>query len=95
MKLTQITLVAVLSAAFLSPAFAEQSMSPAEMDALKGEVAQAGKTDQERMAFWKTMKPERQAARKAECAAEVGMSQMEMEIRGEIPSLCKSLKGAM
>jgi hypothetical protein len=94
-ELTQITLVAVISAAFLGPAFAAASMSQAEMDALKGEVTQAGKTDQERMAFWKTMKPERQAAWKAECAAEVGMSQKDMEIRGDIPSLCKSLKGAM
>ncbi len=97
MNLTQITLVAVLSAAFLGPAFAAQSMSQAEMDALKGEVTQAGKTDQERMAFWKTMKPDRQAAWKTECAsAEVGsMSQKDIEIRGDIPSFCKSVKGGM
>ena len=95
MKLTQITLVAVISAAFLGPAFAAVSMSPAEMDALKGEVTQAGKTDKERLAFWNTMKPERQAAWKKECAAEVGLSQKEMDIRGDIPSVCKSLKGSM
>jgi hypothetical protein len=32
---------------------------------------------------------------KAECLAEVGMSQKEMEIRGDIPSFCKTIKAAM
>jgi hypothetical protein len=97
MKLAQITLVAVLSAAFIGPAFAAASISQAEMDALKSEVTQAGKTDQQRMAFWKTAKPDRQAAWKTECAsAEVGsMSQKDIEIRGDIPSFCKSLKAVM
>ena len=96
MKFRQIALVAALSAAFVVPALADQ-VSQAEMDALKSEVTQAGKTDQQRVAFWKTMKPERQAAWKTECvSAEVGsMSQKDIEIRGDIPSFCKTIKGSM
>src|SRR3954467_7357976 len=65
MKLTQIALVAAVVAGFASPSFA--AMTKEEMTAMKAEMAQSGKTDQERMAFWKTMKPERQAAWTAAC----------------------------
>ena len=95
MKLTQIAFVAVLSTAFVGPAFA--AMSQAEMDAMKSEMTSAGKTDQERVAFWKTMKPERQAAWKAQCnSGELSsLSQSEIENRGDIPSFCKSINGGM
>ena len=78
-----IALVAVLSCGLVGPAVA--AMTQAEMDAMKAEIAASGKTDEERMAYWKTMKPDRQAAWKAECnSGEIAsMSESEKENRGD------------
>jgi hypothetical protein len=88
MKLIQITLAAVLSTAFIGPAFADQE-SQAEMDALQGEAVQAGQSDQARVAFWNTMKPERQTAWHTHCAAsasDVGVAQKDT---AERKAFCK------
>ena len=49
------------------------------------------------MAFWKTMKPERQTAWKEQCnSGELStLSQSEIDKRGDIPSFCKSINGGM
>ena len=88
MKIIQIAMAAVLSAAFIGPAFADQE-SQAEMGALQGEAVQAGATDQARVAFWNTMKPERQAAWHKHCAlsaSDVGVAQKDT---AERKALCK------
>jgi hypothetical protein len=94
MKLVQITLVAVLSAAFLGPAFAGGSNeSQAEMEALQGEAVQAGPPAQH-VAYWNTMKPERKAAWQSHCAlsaSDVGVAQKDTAERA---AFCKSIQGA-
>ena len=90
-KLTQITLAAVLSAAFIGPAFADQE-SQAEMDALQGEAVQAGAPAQH-VAYWNTMKPERQAAWHKHCtlsASDIGVAQKDT---AERKAFCKSVQG--
>ena len=94
MKLAQIALVAVLSAAFVGPAFA--AMTQADMDMMKTEADKAGKTDESRMAAWKTMTPERQAAWKTECSSAEATSMPASDVanRGDIPSFCKVINSA-
>jgi len=93
MRLMTITLAAVLSATLLCPAFARggQEVSQAELDALQGDAVQAGATDQARVSYWNTMKPDRQKLWHQHCdytASDVGVAQKDT---AERQAFCKAM----
>ena len=91
MKLTNLALIAAFAVGMAAPAYAASDQ--AQMDAMKAEMDKAGKTDKDRMAFFKGMPADRQAFWKEQCnTSEVAsLSQGEIERRGDIPSFCKAI----
>jgi hypothetical protein len=88
MKLVQVAAVAVLSAAFLSPAFADQ-----ESDTLQREAVQAGGSNQERINYWHTMKSERQTAWRKHCALSASDISVAQKDSAEIKAFCNAIPG--
>ena len=70
MKLMVFAMAATLSVGYFGPAFAAESAAAEatmEQTMERQEAIAAGTTDEARLAYWNTMKPERQAAWHGHC----------------------------
>jgi hypothetical protein len=93
MKLTNLALIVAFAAGMAVPAYAATKMDKAQEEAMKAEMAQAGATDEARMAYFKGLSADKQASWKKQCntAEFTSLSEDEIKSRGDIPSFCKAI----
>ena len=92
MKLMAIAMAAVLSVAYFVPASARDvSAAQQAMMGLQGEAVQAGATDAQRVTYFNTMKPERQAAWKEHCTLTASDQNEAKKDSDEMQSFCKAI----
>jgi hypothetical protein len=94
MKLIQIAVATVLSAALIGPVFAKggiQDPAEAQLEEMQGDAVKAGSTDAARVSYWNTMKPEKQKAWQQHCAYTASDAANAQKDTAERQAFCKNV----